>query len=266
MNKKQLDFHDLNFIYEKVIWYLEQKPAELMEYFQKHHADSLYTIQDKKLGLLICGREASEKFYDIAKRHLSSQKQAKNKINLDDFAIKIKEEFSRKFLQNGEDRTENNVEKMINSAFRSISKDFEELIHYIPCSIFVATSIKSFEIGPVLFLQKSEFKSTCGDEIDSLRFQIKEDHQKDCAAALLRGYPANIIGTEKDSEELANYLVDGLQNAYEFYDWIAIVKILRSNESVSYDKAIFVTKAALNILKLMYGSYLNPCSGSHNNA
>lgn len=254
MNKKEQNFEDLRFICERVVWYLKQKPEDLLEYFKYHRMDALYSIPDKKRGMIICGRDASEKFYNIAKRHLSSQKEERNKTNLDEYVKKLKEEFSRRFLQKGEELTEKNMDRMISAAYKRISREFEPLIHYIPCAIFFSRTIKSFEIGPVSFLHKSKFDSTYGDEIDQLRILLKDQHQEHCASAILDGFPANRIATDEQSEQLANHLVDGLLSSFESYEWIAVLKISKCNKKVSYNRAISATKMALNILKLLLGS------------
>jgi len=224
-----------------------------MQCFQHHRMDALYSIPDKRRGMIICGRDASERFYNIAERHLSSQKEEKNKTNLDEFVKKLKEEFSRRFLQIVEEITEKNMDRMISTAYRRISREFEPLIHYIPCAIFFSRTIESFEIGPVSFLHKTKFESTYGDEIDQLRIQIKEQHREHCASAIADGFPANRIATEEQSQQLADYLVDGLLSSFGNYEWIAVVTISKCNEKVSYSRAISVTKTALNILKLLLG-------------
>lgn len=253
MNKRQQNYDDLRFICERVAWYLKQKPKDLMQYFQHHRMDALYSIPDKRRGMIICGRDASERFYNIAERHLSSQKEEKNKTNLDEFVKKLKEEFSRRFLKIGQEITEKNMDRMISTAYRSISRKFEPLIHYIPCAIFLSRTIKSFEIGPVSFLHKTKFESTYGDEIDQLRIQIKEQHQDHCASAIADGFPANRIATEEQSQKLADYLVDGLHSSFGNYEWIAVVTISKCNKKVSCRKAILATQTALNILKLLLG-------------
>lgn len=253
MNKKQQNFADLNFICEKVVWYLKQQPRDLIEYFKTHRMDALYSIPDKKRGAIICGREASERFYNIAERHLSSQREEKNKSDLDEFVKKLKEEFSRRFLQEGEEITEKNMDRMISTAYRSLSREFKLFIHYIPCSIFSSGALKKFDIGPVCFLHKSEFDSTYGDEINGLRIQFKEQHREQCNSAIVSGLSLHNIATEEQSQHLAEHFVDGLQSFYENYEWVAVVEIPTCNEKISYNRALAATKMALNILKLLLG-------------
>jgi hypothetical protein len=207
MNKKEQDFEDLSFICERVLWYLQQKPKDLMEYFKNHRMDALHFIPDQKRGMIFFGRDASEKFYSIAQRHLCSQKEGKNKTNLDQFVKKLKEEFSRRFLQSDDDLTVKNMDRMISTAYRAISREFVSLTHYIPCAIFFSRTIDSFKIGPVNFLHKTKFNSTYRDEIDQLRISIKEEHRKQCALAIENGFPAGNVASEEQSDQLANHFL-----------------------------------------------------------
>lgn len=254
MNIKRKNSDDVHFIYERVIWYLAQKPEDLIQYFQHHKADALYSLPHKKGRGIICGREASEKFYDIANRCFSSQQVNKNKTNLVEFIEKLKKEFLRRFIENREEITDTNIDRMISTAYKSASKEFKHLEHYIPCAIFFSKTIKSFEIGPISFLHKSEFESIFGDEINRLPAEIKDEHQKHCEDAIANGLPADKIATEEQSQQIAHQLVDRLFSSFSNYDWVAVVTIPKCHEKVSYDKAIWQTKTALNILKLLFGS------------
>lgn len=251
MNKRQQNLEDLRFIYEKVDWYLKQKPEEIMRYFQEHRMDLLYSIPDKRLGMITCGREASEKFYDIAERYLNSQKEGKNKTNLDEFVVKLKEEFSRRFLQEAEEINEKKVDRMLSTAYKSMSREFKQLTHFIPCAIFFSRTIDSFEIGPISFLHKTKFESIYGDEINQLRTQIKDEDREHCSKVIADGFPEDRIATEEQSQQR---LVGGLLSSFENWEWVAVVTISECNEKISYSKAISVTKTALNILKLLFGN------------
>jgi len=253
MNQKQQNFGDLQFICERVVWYSKQKPEDLIQYFQQNKMDALYSIPDKKRGMIICGRDASERFYRIAERHLKSRIKEKNKTNLDEFVKALKEEFSRIFLKSGDDVTETNMDRMITTAYRSISRKFEPQIHYIPCAVFSSSGTECFDIGPVSFLHKSKFESTYGYEINQLRVQLKDRHQELCATAIVDGFSANRIATEDQSQQLADHMVDGLLSTFGSYEWIAVVTISKCSAEVSYNRAVSTTKTALNILKILLG-------------
>jgi len=253
MNKNQPNFDEFKFICSKAQWYLSQNPKDLQRYFQQHKIDSLYFIQHKKRGLIFYGREASERFYNIAERYLNSRKDEKAKTNLNEFIDEIKKEFTRRFIDLGEDVTDRNMNRMINTAYKKMSRKFEHLTHYIPCEIFVSKSIDEFTVGPIKFLHKRIFEASFKDEIEHLRELIKEQHQERCAQAVAEGYPSSIIATETQSQELANSLVDGLNSSFQNYEWIGVVSIPECDENVSYDKAFFAIKTALNILKLLIG-------------
>jgi hypothetical protein len=253
MSKSQENLKDVTFICERVIWYLKQKPEELIEYFKEHRLDALYSISDPNRGMIICGLEASKRFTDIAERFLSTQEEKKRKANLSKVIGNLKEEFSRRFIQRGEEISQRNIDRMIASAYKLTSKKFESIRHFIPCTIFLTKSIKSFEVGPVQFLHESKFFDSYKKEIQALREEIKVDHQARCRSAVSEGFPEDRIATEKQSEQLANRLVDGLLDFNTQYEWFAVVDIGECDSTVLYNKAVFTTKTALNILKLLLG-------------
>ncbi len=255
MNNKQQNLEDIRFIYEKVTWYLNQKPEDLILHFQNHDMDIFNDIKNQQGKIFICGHKSIEKFYNIAKRKLASEPDKNNKTNLNEFVEKLKTEFLTKFIENTEDITQQNIDRMISAAYKSTSREFEQLTHYIPCTIFFSTSIESFAIGSIEFFHKRKFELLYGDEINKLRAEIKEEHRKICESAISNGFPADNIATEEQSQHLADELVDGLKSWFGNYDSVAVVTIPKCNKKVSYDKAVWAIRTALNILKLLFGSY-----------
>jgi len=254
MSKSQQDFADFTFICEKVLWYLQCKPKDLMNHFQQHKMDAFYFIQDKKRGMIFYGREASERFSNLAERYLSSRKGEKAKTNLSEFIHEIKMEFARRFLENGEEVTERNMNRMIVAAYKKVAAKFELLTHYIPCEIFFSKDIDTFSVGPIKFMHRRLFDQTYKDEIEQLRVQIRKQHKERCVKAISEGFPASRVASEEQSQELADSLVDGLISSFANYEWIALVPVPECDVRVSYERAISATKHALNIIKLLIGS------------
>lgn len=129
----------------------------------------------------------------------------------------------------------------------------KKIRHYIPCEIFLTKNINSFEVGPVQFIHKSKFFESHKNEINDLRNEIRKDHQDRCKSAVTEGYPENRVATEKQSQRLANHLVDGLLEFFGQYEWFAVLDMAECDLQVSYDRALITTKTALNIIKLILG-------------
>ncbi|MFQ5713058.1 MAG: hypothetical protein ACE5GU_03400 [Candidatus Scalinduaceae bacterium] len=253
MSKSQENLKDVNFICERVNWYLKQKPRELIEYFKEHRFDSLYSILHPESGMLICGLEASRRFTSIAERFLSTQVEKKRKTNLSRFVGNLKEEFSMRFVGQGQELSQKNIDRMISSAYKRTEKQYEKIRHYIPFEIILTKHINSFEVGPVQFIHKSRFFEYHKSEINDLRNGIRKEHQDRCKSAVKEGFPVNSVATEEQSQQLANHLVDGLLESFGQYEWFAVLDIAECDSQVSYDRALFTTKTALNIIKLLLG-------------
>lgn len=253
MSKSQENLNDVNFICERVNWYRKQKSQDLIEYFKEHRFDALYSIPHPESGMLICGLEASRRFTSIAERFLSTQAEKKRKTDLSKFVYNLKDEFSRRFVGQEQELSQRNIDRMISTAYKQTEKLYEKLRHYIPCEIILAKNINNFEVGPVKFIHKSKFFESHKNEINDLRNGISKDHQDRCKSAVTEGFPENRVATEEQSQQLANHLVDGLLESFGQYEWFAVLDIAECNSQVSYDRALFTTKTALNIIKLILG-------------
>lgn len=70
---------------------------------------------------------------------------------------------------------------------------------------------------------------------------------------MAKGFPSERVSSPEVSEKLANFLVDGLLEFFAPYQWVADVEILPYEGKVSYDRALFLIRSVLNIIKLMLG-------------
>ncbi len=222
-----------------------------MGYLKENQQDSFYSIPFQQ-RMLLCGREASIRFDDIAKRHLGTQK--KKATGVAKFSSELKKEFSRMFLESetaNSELNERSADRMITNAYRQLSRKFEPLIHYIPCSIFFSSNIEKFEIGPVVFLHKREFMRLHSDELTTLRTELVEHI---LSQAKEQDLPKKQSPTKEQALMIGNRLVDGVVSSFESCKWIASVEIEACEEGESGRRALETTGAALNVIKLLLGS------------
>jgi hypothetical protein len=133
-------------------------------------------------------------------------------------------------------------------------KDHKALRHYIPCALFLGEAVPRFPMGPVTFIHQKEFFATHKNEIEALRRDIAASHQKRSQEAIAKGMPEKDAPTEAQSQGWADHLVKGLVSFFEEFQWIAVVDVPACNAAVSYDRAVFLTRSALNIIKLLLGA------------
>lgn len=219
--------------------------------------DAFHTIPNPKNGsFLIVGAEVTERFQAIAIRHLASNPDKKVRTNLESFVQQLGVKFSEFFLQSEQPRSmdQANMNRWIGSALRATMKEHESATHYIPCALLFSRTVKKFEVGPVSFYHTDEFFRLHGDEIEKTREAKKIRHRQQVEEAIKKGFPAENAATADQSTQLGNRLTDGLLDFYKRFNWFAAVQIAASDKKVSYDQALFTTRGALNIVKLLLGA------------
>jgi hypothetical protein len=250
MNKASHNIDDINFVLQRIRWFADKTSEEVFQYAQIHPDDLNHTINTPNGRRVICGAEATEKFYDIASRYFTSHPVEKQKVELYDFIKNLKLRFLESFVDNSREVNQGQVEKMIASAYKKTKGNFEVVTHYIPCNIFASRAISKFQIGSIIFLHEKEFELQYSDEIENLRKIIIEEQQR----------LWNEVSTQETQLEnlrmaqlKADGLVDGLRSSWSDYEWIAIVKIDACSPTISAKKATLAVRNALNILKLLFG-------------
>ncbi len=77
---------DVEFIGERVLWFLKLTPEEFMAHIRANPRDGFHSILNPKNGgMIIIGREAGQRFWRIAERHLASLPDRKARTNLGSF-------------------------------------------------------------------------------------------------------------------------------------------------------------------------------------
>ncbi|PTY04600.1 hypothetical protein DB347_17955 [Opitutaceae bacterium EW11] len=256
MTKKSDNLLDLEAICERVIWSLNLSAEQLMTYARENRAEALHTINNPKNGgIIILGQQAIDRFWSIATRHLKNHPDRRARTDLAAFVKLLRETFSDHFLDQGREADQRNVDRWISAAYAKLAKSHTAVTHFIPCGLFLSSGIKRFQVGPVTFFHRSEFFQIHGDAIEQQRESIRAKHRKQVEEAVAKGFPAANAATPEQSIQLANRLTDGLLESFERYNWFAEISIADCHPDVSYNRALFTVRGALNILKVLLGSY-----------
>lgn len=246
---------DTEFIASKVLWFLKQTPEEFMAHIRANPRDSFHSIPNPKNGsMIIVGREAGQRFWQIAERHLASHSDRKARTHLGAFVDQLRTTFSQLFLQEGREINQSTVDRWISIAYRATARAHEPATHFIPCALVFTDSLHEFTVGPVTFYYESEFFRRYGPEIEKLRQTIRDRHRKRVEEAIDKGFPVENAATPEQSAQWGDHLTDGLLESFKRYRWFAVVNVPASDKKVSYDLALFATRGALNIIKLLFGS------------
>lgn len=258
MSQSKQNLEDVEFITERVIYFLKltQNPVELRKHFETNRMDGLCSLNHPERGMMICGLDANNRFYQIARRWLASQNSEKAKTHLEDLVKALKDCYVQKFLVKEDEMDESNVQQMFSRAYKSIMKKRQSLTHFIPCVLFSDKEPQSFHVGPVEFLRKEEFRLRYHDQVEASRERIKVQHQERVKAKVDEGTirKENAM-TESDSADFSNRMVDNVIDFYYDYNWIAVTSVGPCDNSISHQKALRVVNGALNVLKLLFGRH-----------
>jgi hypothetical protein len=255
LNKAQQDEEDIAFIIDEIVRFASMEVRELMAYLREHKNDVWFTLpHPTKEGQITIGQAAAVRFYDMAKRHLSTQSELNNNFDTEDFTKAVEKEFVRVFLKNEEKEINQRVtDKMLSAAVKQAKKDHKTLKHFIPCVIVSSKEPEIFRVGPATFIRIEKFLADYKNIFDTERARIKEEHIQRCQETIKRGRPKEKIATPDISEGIANLLVGNTIKYFENFKWMAIVEIPECNVKISRQRAERTIEAVLDILKLFFG-------------
>lgn len=254
MNRTEKNIEDAEIIRERINYYLSLEPEKLMELAKKDKSDQLHSIPHPDgFGLLLIGREGNKRFISLAERWKETQKEKKLDVDLNDFVGELKVGFAKTFIFDQKPIIKPTLEKLLNRAYKQLSSRFDQLTHFVPCSIVFHKNIPEFWIGPVRFLQKDKFLEIHQERLNKHKKKIVQrftDNSK----------KENETKEEQEkvvefSEKYANNLVDNIFEFFGGYDWVAEVTIPPCNKKVSKRRAIAAVEGAINVLKLILGEY-----------
>lgn len=248
------NLQDAEAIAEKVLWFLRLSPQELMAHFAAHRDDAFHYIPDPTRNMVFIGQEGTRRFRAIARRFLHNQSENRRRTDRQVFVDCLKLEFHRRFVQAGESLDADRVQGMISAAFRDTEKSFSALRHYVPCAIFYSENFPEIVVGPVRFTQTDQFLKAKAEALAA--------HRERGAGKSANGTPeAEKVPASEDSSKtpkpksFSDAMVDRVISHFGDYGWIAEVDVPACSPKVSYDHALSLTRAALNVLKLILGRH-----------
>jgi hypothetical protein len=256
MAKKTQNLVDFEGICERVVWSLKLTPEQMVAHIREHRMDAFHFISNPKNGgMLIIGQDGTDRFWAIARRHLAEHPAKRRRTSLTAFVEQLRAQFSQLFLVEGAKTDQVSVDSWISTAYDATARHHEPATHYIPCGLLFSNEVKRFTIGPVAFYHKTEFFRLFGGELEKLRETVRDHHRKHVEDAIREGFPAKSAATSEQSAQLGNRLTDGLFESFKRYNWFAVIDVSDAHREASYNRALFATRGALNIIKVLLGSY-----------
>jgi hypothetical protein len=208
------DDTDYQFIFEELCRFVNLDLGDLKKHYQAHPEDRLHNVPRPNGGNLLISQAGTERFSQIAKRGLEAMGSEGKKHNIQEIVKFLKKEFVGRLLTSPETITEENAHDIFDFVIKELSGKFEELDHFVPCSLVAHKIPRHFSIGPV-------------------RFVLKEDFFK-----------------QHDSELQAEDKVrfSWLQEFFSQFMWVASVRVPASDTAISTLRAHTVIQNALDLI------------------
>ena len=251
MNQSQKNEEALDIILEAVQRYQNRGPAELREYLRTDLLNHLHKITDLDKREYVIGTEGSNMVFEIAERFLNNERDERHRVDLEKFSRAVGDGIAETFLNLKAESSNSNISKMLARTLKRTREGFKDRVHYFPCSIFLTGDKRTLDVGPVKFLSSEDFWST-------YKCQIKRDADL-LARANWEQCKTHGNGEADEAASLAFHqkhahsTVVGLKRYFDQYLWIGVIEVPACDETVSREKALFLVRGALNILKLIYG-------------
>lgn len=251
--KAQRDIEDIKFILSEIVRLHSMEFTDLMAHLDENENDSWYEVPHPSgSGGLVCGEAAGRRFYDLTARQLATQPNLRNNFDPEDFARIVMSEFSARFLKQGAEVNQRNIDKMFSAAVKKSKAKHKELTHYIPCIVVSSAEPEAFRIGPVVFVRMEKFIGEHREAFEAERERIRLDHIRRCEEAIEKGSSADQIATPDISAGIASRLVNDTVSYFEKFKWMAVVDIPECDVTISQRRAERTIEAALDILKLFF--------------
>jgi hypothetical protein len=247
MNKEQQNIADVTFILEAVDRFYQMTPQEVIAHISQHRQDAFATLNLTKGGHFFCGREAYDRFDDIADRTIKPGSDEDKAYDRNSYLCALRSSFVETFIEGGLTISQSSVTKFVNRAKQLATASLVEVTRHIPCIVFYDKEPAVFSVGPVTLRTREaffdEFSQALSDFVQSERaafagglVERRPDLSQDVAAAEVDAFAATV-----DRK---------IREFYGDYGWVASVEVPKSHSSVSKKRAERTVDAALDVLRL----------------
>lgn len=250
MNKEEQNIADVTFIANEVIRFARMSIDEIKAELVKAPDSWLAHLSRPGGGILLCGKDAYDRFSELAKRCIKPGSMKAKDFQRQDYVRALRQAFVEIFVEAGQPVQQSTVTKLLNRAEKIAIEELVNVTHHIPCVFLYDQKPHRFQLGPVTFSFRGAF-------FEEVKVGLSEYHQ-----TWIDRYAESLQNEGKVSEHerldearrLANRHIDGIHKYYDEYDWVASVTIPPCHGEISNTRAERAVDAALNVLRLFLRS------------
>jgi len=223
---------------------------ELKAYGEDHHGH-LCWLQLEPGNAFPMSVESSDRFWAMTNRQLEVHP-SRGDLDRSILNQAIRHEYGV-LIRSGGKLDRSTVDKMLARAVRRASLKHCSKTRYLPCVVVGNYRPHEFKIGPVRFIYRDKFFAEYGEQIER-DLSEKSAEQREEEKRRARENANFKIPSDAESADVDRMTFESVIGYYKSHEWIAEVTIPPCDERVSRERAELVVQAALDILKIFFGS------------
>lgn len=246
---------DIETICRQVLRFLKMSPKEQISCFKQNPLDALCEIKlSNGKGNLICGPIAKERLYRLAERVIDFEPTLTHRISIESLKKIVSDEFAKSILEEGCEINASTTEQLLVDSANKAKQSLQITEHYLPCVLFHNGGPNEFEIGPVTFSRTAIFfrkhKQSIKKSVEhSINANIAHTNK-----LVEQGFSRERLATPAQSRQwIRNLKARAIRN-YRCYPWVASVRIVNCDQSVSEERASQLVDIALNVIRIFLGA------------
>jgi hypothetical protein len=256
MGKPQEDLRDINIIAEEIAKFAKMTFLEYKLHIKDHPEDKMHYLDIPTHGHMPMSREAALRFHQLAERQRAVDSDP-DSLDVEAIDRALRAGFVETFIIKRRPYDERKwIDRILARAVKRAKQRHESITYYFPCVVTAKGDPPEFVIGPVRFFSTEKFFLDFGDKIlaDDKEANKRQRDELKKLIAERKYFPEKELG-EEERARLDKLFIDWIYEYYKSYAWIAEVTVPICDPKVSRARAETTVQAALDILKLFFGSY-----------
>ncbi|MEO8378061.1 MAG: hypothetical protein ABI779_00210 [Acidobacteriota bacterium] len=251
MNKEQQNIADVMFILEAVDRFYLMTPQEVIAHISQHSQDTFATLSLTKGGHLFCGREAYDRFNEIADRTIKPGSDEDKAYDRGSYVRALRSSFVETFVEGGTSISQSSVTKFVNQAKHLATARLVEVTRHIPCIVFYDKEPAVFSVGPVKFRTREAFFAESSQALSDF---VNAEREAFANGSAKRRSDLSQEAAAAEADAFAATVDRKIREFYGDYGWVGSVEVPKSHASVSKRRAERTIDAALDVLRLFVPS------------
>ncbi len=253
MGKPQEDREDVRIIAEALIRFGQMSFEDFKAHAETHPEDKWHELDLGEHHRMI-GREAALAFARLAKRQrqIDPFRESIDEVELEKA---VRTAFVETFIRDQRAWAEQKwIDRMLNSATKRVKGKQEAITHFFPCVFLYRGHPDEFRVGPVRLISTSKFLADYRSKIMADHASADERRKRTLATLVAEGKHPEPRLSDEEQERAGNFMLEWVFEYYGDFTWIAEVAVPVCSAKVSQDRAETAVQAALDVLKLVFGS------------